>query len=122
VDANDLSQTRAQVREWLGSLRLSENEVFDMTLACGEAIGNAVDHGCGCALVTLTAWPDRAIMEITDCGCGFDCAPGEVPAPEHGGLERGRGISLMRLLVDSVEISSRARGEGTLVRLTKMIS
>ncbi len=122
VEPDDLAATRSKVRAWLSDMRLTPDQVFDMTLACGEAMGNAVDHGCGCALVTLTAWPDRAVMEVTDCGCGFNCATGEVPKPEHGGNERGRGISLMRLLVDQVEISSRSRGEGTLVRLTKMIS
>lgn len=122
VDAAALSEARERVGELLSTLPFSADEVFDMTLACGEALGNAVDHTCeGGVLVTVAAYPDRVVVEVSDCGCGFEVADDE-ELPETGDFaERGRGIRLMRLLVDSVSISLKRTGEGTVVRLVKLV-
>ncbi len=122
VDAEALGGARDRVSELLGSLPLTPDEVFDMTLASGEAVGNAVDHTCeGGVLVTVAAYADRVVVDVADCGCGF------VPDQEACGAdernpwaERGRGIRLMRLLADSVTISSKSAGQGTVVRLVKL--
>ena len=72
-------------------------------------------------LVTVAAYPDRVVIEVSDCGCGFEVADDE-ELPETGAFaERGRGIRLMRLLVDSVSISLKRTGEGTVVRLVKLV-
>ena len=122
VDEGSLSDARARVADLLGELPLTPDEVFDMTLAVGEALGNAVDHTCaGGVLVTVADYPDRVCVEVSDCGCGFELAEDEEP-PEAGPCaERGRGIRLMRLLADSVTISRKASGEGTVVRLVKLV-
>ena len=36
-------------------------------------------------------------------------------------VERGRGIKLMRLLADSVSIHLKRSGQGTVVRLVKLL-
>lgn len=127
VNAANMSQTRHYVEDQLARTKLTEDQGFDFNLAVGEAIGNAVDHADGdCAVVTLTGYPDRVIAEVADRGCGFD--PSCVEAPTDGGAddaccgapaERGRGIKLMRLLADSVDIRPRDGG-GTLVRIVKL--
>ena len=89
-----------------------------MCLAVGEALGNAVDHTCeGGVLATVSAYPDRAIVEVTDCGQGFIPEDDEPDVPLCA--ERGRGIKLMRLLADSLVISQKPTG-GTVVRLVKL--
>lgn len=121
VDGNDLGPARSRVEELLGTMPLSRDDVFDMTLAVGEAMGNAVDHTEGCGvLATVIAYPDRAIVEVTDCGDGFRLGPDEEPVSSCG-EERGRGIKLMRLLADSVSIDVRSAGVGTVVRLVKLV-
>ncbi|WP_417229039.1 anti-sigma factor antagonist [Thermophilibacter sp.] len=122
VDDGSLSEARNRVGELLATLPFSADEVFDMKLACGEALGNAVDHTCeGGVLVTVTAYPDRALVEVSDCGGGFALADDE-ELPETGAFaERGRGIRLMRLLADSVSISLKQAGDGTVVRLVKLV-
>ena len=125
VDAGRLSETRARVEQLLStSTELVPDEVFDMTLACGEALGNAVDHaGAEGVLATLAVYPDRVVAEVSDCGCGYELGPDEAPcACEDEGAERGRGIKLMRLLTDSVEIQHKASGQGTVVRLVKLFT
>lgn len=121
VCPNDLSSARTRVEGLLSGLSLSADEVFDMTLAVGEAIGNAVDHTDGTGvLVTVCAYPDRAVVEVTDCGAGYEIASDEEPVSCTGCAERGRGIKLMRLLADSVSIERRPGGRGTVVRLVKL--
>ncbi len=122
VDEGGLADARDRVGEMMASLPFSADEVFDMKLACGEALGNSVDHACASGvLVTVAAYPDRVVVEVSDCGCGFEVADDE-ELPETGPFaERGRGIRLMRLLADAVSISSKSAGEGTVVRLVKLV-
>lgn len=127
VDPSALGEVRRRMGELLSRTKLTPDEVFDLTLAGGEAMGNAVDHTCATGvLLTLTIYPDRAVVEVTDCGEGFELAADEEPpaADDPGAspdvLERGRGIKLMRMLADSVEIRRKPTGDGTIVRLVKM--
>lgn len=122
VDEGSLSDARERVAELLARLPLSTDEVFDMKLAAGEALGNAVDHTCeGGVLATVAAYPDRVVVEVSDCGCGMELAEDEEPAEVGPDAERGRGIRLMRLLADAVSITRKRAGEGTVVRLVKLL-
>lgn len=120
VDAEDLSLTRASIARLLERVPLTPDERFDANLAVGEAVGNAVDHTDGQgAVVTVTGFADRAVIEVSDCGAGFD--PDEASCEPVGpDAERGRGIKLMRLLADSVTIAPRPSGQGMLVRIIKL--
>lgn len=120
VEATDLRAARVRIEELAERLPFSHDEVFDLTLAAGEAMGNAVDHTCGCGvLATVSAYDDRMVVEVTDCGEGFDvdCVGTCAQADE----ERGRGIRLMRLLVDAVSIVPRTGATGMVVRLEKLV-
>lgn len=125
VDARHMDVVRKKVERMLRHTGLTPDEAFDLTLACGEALGNAVDHTCAQGvLLGGSVYPDRVVLEVTDCGEGFELAADEEP-PEGTNvrdLERGRGIRLMRLLADSVEIARKPSGEGTVVRLVKLLA
>lgn len=122
INPHELSATRKEVEARLKTLSFSSDEMFDLMLAIGEAMGNAVDHtACeSCSRVTITAYPDRAVVDVTDNGEGFD---GHPTTQKEGNLEleRGRGIRLMKLLADSVDIEKRDSGQGTIVKIVKMI-
>lgn len=117
----NLGMYRHRIAELLGGLPLSRDDCFDTALAAGEALSNAYDHACGSkgSTMTVIAYTDRVVIEVRDCGCGFEIADGEEP-PES--RERGRGIRLMRMLVDSVDVRRRVDAPGTQVRLIKMIA
>jgi anti-anti-sigma factor len=122
IDPCSLDQARSRFAQLVAGMPFTDDEAFDLTLAVGEAMGNAVDHTCGeGALLTVASYPDRVVVDVTDCGEGFELAAQEPPPASAGGLERGRGIRLMRLLVDSVSIESRGRGVGTRVRIVKLV-
>lgn len=121
VDADDLHATRVRIEQLAGQLSFSHDAVFDLTLAAGEALGNAADHTCGEGiLATVSGYPDRMVIEVSDCGEGFDIQKAEAHVPQED-EERGRGIKLMQLLVDSVSIQERRFGCGTVVRLVKLV-
>lgn len=121
VGPNDLHDTRERIEQLARSMPFSSDAVFDLTLAAGEALGNAADHTCGDGiLATVSGYPDRMVIEVADCGQGFDPeAEGDASPCECA--ERGRGIKLMRLLVDSVSIQPRSAGCGMVVRLEKLV-
>ena len=121
VNPTQLAAVRERVSQLLGSMPLSSDEVFDMTLAGGEALGNAVDHTDGQGIyVTVSRYADRAVMEVSDNGEGFE-PPEDCTALVGECLERGRGIRLMQLLSDSVEFFKKSSGTGTVVRLVKLL-
>ena len=115
-----LARLRATIKRLLEQVPLSSDELFDAVLATGEAVGNAVDHTDGKgAVVTVTGYPDRAIIEVSDTGPGFD--PSKVLERKVDvQAERGRGIRLMNLLADSLTISHKPSGPGMLVRIVKL--
>lgn len=115
----NLGAYRHWVADMLSTLPFSSDECFDTALAAGEALSNAYDHACaaGCSL-TMNAFADRVVIEVSDCGCGYSIASDkEVVASE----DRGRGIKLMRMLVDSVDVARRSDGQGTVVRMIKLV-
>ena len=104
-----------------------EEEVADkVCLAVREAVANAVQHGNGLepekiAQVVLTIGEEDLEIEIKDEGGGFD--PESVPDPlaaENLLKPSGRGIFLMRRLVDAVDFAFDDSG-ATVVRLRKRI-
>ena len=104
-----------------------EEEVADkVCLAIREAVANAVQHGNRLqpdkmAQVVLVIGEEHLDIEIKDEGGGFD--PENVPDPlaaENLLKPTGRGIFLMRRLVDAVDFEFDDNG-ATVVTLRKRI-
>ncbi len=95
---------------------------LNVRVALAEAISNAIMRGNGEAAqkrvrVRAVANDKTLVIEITDEGEGFDL-DAERPdptTPENIMLEDGRGLFLMRRLMDRVE---RFHADGNVVRLT----
>jgi serine/threonine-protein kinase RsbW len=103
-----------------------EETIADVAIAVTEIVNNAIDHGNAGdpekmvnLSVVLTAGELK--IEVADEGGGFD--PGAVANPlaqENLLREVGRGIFIVRHLMDTVEIEARP-GRGTTVRITKKL-
>jgi serine/threonine-protein kinase RsbW len=94
--------------------------VGEVALAVTEACANAVQHSAdGENEFEVRVKFDDAVCEIRvfDRGSGFDADLVSVP---EDSAERGRGIQLMRALVDKVQFESRPE-EGTIVCLVKRL-
>jgi serine/threonine-protein kinase RsbW len=118
VDA--LSAAREQVSGLVSGLGLGEAAVFDIKVALGEALANAVRHGSpsdgGAEIaIDVEAYRDRVVLKVTDRGCGFDgvhACSGDLYAAG------GRGVMFMRALMDRVDFGLSEEG-GTVVTLVK---
>jgi serine phosphatase RsbU (regulator of sigma subunit)/anti-sigma regulatory factor (Ser/Thr protein kinase) len=108
-----LSPLRRTLERWLAEQGFGANERFDVTLAASEAAGNAIEHAYGAREATFTVecerGPEDVRISVCDRGRWRDSSP-------YG---RGRGLAIMRALVDSLEIDRE--GEGTTVNLTKRL-
>jgi serine/threonine-protein kinase RsbW len=95
--------------------------ISDIQLALTEACSNVLNHAVDAEEYEVSAGIDGdiCVIEVVDRGAGFDSAElGHSDAEDSA--EGGRGIQIMRALVDRVEFES-SRPEGTLVRLQKQL-
>jgi len=115
-----LGAMRERVCELAKPLGFSDSALFDIRVALGEALANAVRHGSPAdgeadVLVDMFAYPDRLVLEVVDFGGGFD---GTLTQSKDVYAPGGRGVTFMRALTDRVEFEKPEAG-GTLVRLIK---
>jgi anti-sigma regulatory factor (Ser/Thr protein kinase) len=106
----DLAFVRHALDEWLNGQGMSEPPRAEFVLATHEALANAIQHSGISNSVTVRARAASEGIEIVISDEGSWKAPDEVPNDE-----RGRGLSLIRLLVPDAEV--RTGGSGTTVRL-----
>ena len=102
-------------------LGVADEVISDVEVALTEAATNVLKHaGAGEEYVVSAGIDgDHCVIEIVDRGNGFDgSAAGHADA--EPGAEQGRGIQLMRALVDKVSFESRET-EGTVVHLEKRL-
>lgn len=102
-----------------GHVRSESRLSLNFRVGVAEALANAILYGNRgdpdkrvCLEVSLT--PDAVVVEVTDEGHGFD--PGAVPdptLPENLHRAGGRGVFLIRHLMDEVDYGER----GNSVRL-----
>jgi PAS domain S-box-containing protein len=109
-----LSAMRSLLRRWLRHLQADEQETAEIVTACGEAATNAIEHAGagGAAPFELSGRTEgrRVRITIRDYGAWR--------APRDG--DQGRGLSLMRALMDTVEVTPTP--EGTTVRLERILN
>ena len=115
----DLSMLR-DARDWAAraaaDFGLEEEERFQVRLATSEAVTNAIVHGSasGADAVELGAREEEGalVFEVRDDGA-VAASPGQVRRLSEG----GRGLELVSLIMDEVELERRA--EGCVLRYAK---
>jgi len=106
---------RRVIGRWLAPTGASEDDVFAVTLAASEAAANAIEHAYGAEEATFSLRcrldPASATVSVTviDTGRWRKSRP----------RGRGRGLTIMRSLVDDVAV--RSDEEGTTVTLRKRL-
>ena len=104
-------------------VRLGEEQLADLKLAVTEACGNAVRHAYdgqeGPVGLAFVVSDERLVMIVEDQGEGMgDVEPAE---PADGPLESGMGMTIIRTIVDELDVGPGADGRGTVVRMTKYL-
>jgi PAS domain S-box-containing protein len=115
ADPAALAELRAKVRAWLSTQDIPAATYNDLILACDEACSNAIEHAFGTGpsnpiRVDLRREDGDVVIAVTDAGTWRS-------GPVSAG--RGRGIEIMRAVMDDVDI--RSDDTGTVVTLRRRI-
>ena len=118
ADVHHLAPSRAALRSWLTQAGVAPEQVQDVLTAAGEAVANAIEHGYrdqprGTVSLRATAVVDGLQVTVVDTGTWK--TPRVIP-----GINRGRGITLMRGLMEDLTIQSD--DAGTTVHLSARIT
>jgi serine/threonine-protein kinase RsbW len=97
-----------------------DEDVDDVQLAITEACANVIDHAAETDTyeVKIELAVDRCALTIVDQGSGFDA--GGVPDQAEHDAEMGRGLALMRALVDNVAFRNEPQA-GAVVHMVKTL-
>ena len=117
ADVNRLADVRTALRNWLIRAAVNPDQIHDVLIAAGEAVSNSIEHGHrdspdGIIRLRATVGADVVRLTIVDSGSW------KPPRPEARS-HRGRGINLMRALMQDVIIDPET--DGTTVHLTARI-
>jgi anti-sigma regulatory factor (Ser/Thr protein kinase) len=112
---------RERIRRVATTAGLSRSELDDLEIAVGEAVTNAILYGSPSATsrIVVSCGYDVTThifhVEVKDQGRGFD--PDHIRQENNTDMLGGRGIRLMRALMDEVVL--QYTGSGMAVRLSK---
>jgi anti-sigma regulatory factor (Ser/Thr protein kinase) len=104
-DPAALHGLRRRLRMWLDLRGLAEDERDDALIAVSEACNNAIEHGyqreSGSIRVLIQHSEGALSIRVEDQGSWH---------PPAASVERGRGIPLMRAVMDTAEVEHDGRG------------
>jgi len=106
----ELGILRERLREWLIGLGAAPTEAGEITIAVNEAAANAVEHAYGLAdadfSVEARVDEESVVVRVRDAGRWRE-------QPAH---DRGRGLDLMRGLMDDASVDSDSEGTTVVLR------
>ncbi|MGW3891552.1 SpoIIE family protein phosphatase [Micromonospora chokoriensis] len=108
AERTGLAPVRTALRSWLERCGLHPTNAYNVLVAAGEACANAIEHGHrnnpgGRIRLRATATADGLHLSVTDSGHW------KTPQPDAG-THRGRGLLLMRALMDAITVTPSATG------------
>ena len=121
-DGLSVPAARRVLTSSLSVLGVHADVISDVGVALSEACSNVVNHAANGDEyeVSVGVRGNECVIEVFDTGGGFD-ASAEGLADAASNAESGRGIQLMRALVDRVSFR-RHFDEGTVVHLEKRLT
>lgn len=118
-DALTIPVARHICRHALEDLGIDESCRVDIEIALTEACANVLKHSGGDDQyeVRVSVEDDVCVLRVVDTGRGFDSSS---LVDAEASAESGRGIAMMRALVDRVKLESKPE-VGTVVHLEKRL-
>jgi anti-sigma regulatory factor (Ser/Thr protein kinase) len=103
-------RARHTLRRWLAATDATDEETYDLLVACSDACANAVEHAYGPQhgefVLETSLVQDEVVIAVRD--------EGSWRAPR--GTHRGRGLALIEALTDSLDIDRRTDGTSVVMR------
>jgi len=110
AEPSELSRLRRMLMRWLRATQASAQEIYDITIACGEASANAIEHAYGARPASFevegTLDGNCVTVRVRDYGSW------RAPRGKH----RGRGLKLIDALMEDVRISRMEDGTEVMMR------
>jgi serine/threonine-protein kinase RsbW len=105
--------TRRLIAQSLEVVGVEPDTISDVEIALSEACANVLRHAQDGDVYEVLAGFDEscAFLEVIDQGEGFD--PDSVAPTGDAEAETGRGVTLMRALMDEVHFQRRTTTDGT---------
>jgi len=112
ANAETLAAMRPLLRRWLARWGAEPDEIYDITVAVQEASANAVEHAYapGTAVFEVEAEHADGVITFVIRDRGNWRAP--------RGTHRGRGLAMMRALMEDVDVKHDDRGTIVVLRRT----
>ena len=112
ADPMQIALLRKEMKAWLISHRVDDESVQGVLLACSEAVANAIEHGYrddpfGQVEIAATVSAEAVEVVVADRG---------VWRPARSDVSRGRGLQLIRQVMDHVSFD---RSAGTVVTMRR---
>jgi serine/threonine-protein kinase RsbW len=104
----------------LRALGVTDDDIEDVQLAITEACANVVKHAADTDTyeVKVNLGTERCAITVIDRGSGFDATL--LTGEAHHEAEAGRGVRLMRALVDSLDFEFQPL-DGSVVHMVKAL-
>ena len=120
-DALTVPVVRRVLNSSMRTLGVAEDCLTDIEIALAEACTNVLDHAVDGDEYEVVAGLDNesCVIDVVDTGRGFD-ADHLGHAEADPSAEEGRGLQLIRALVDKVRFASRPES-GMIVHLEKQL-
>jgi len=121
-DALTVPMVRRLCQGAMTELGVSRICVSEVAIAVTEACANVIEHSSDTEddyEIRVAVNEDKCEVRVVDTGRGFDADSLSTTAADVS-AERGRGIQLMRALVDKVRFESKPEA-GTIVHLEKRL-
>ncbi len=120
---NGLKEAETELKAILDGLDLSDTEEHNLLVATSEAVNNAISHGNKNdpgknVILDIDCRGDEVVVTVEDEGGGFN--PDDLPdplAPENLLKPSGRGIHIMKSLMDKVDFTFTRQGTRITMRL-----
>ncbi|WP_089157651.1 SpoIIE family protein phosphatase [Micromonospora sp. NBS 11-29] len=108
AESSRLVEVRTALRGWLDRCGLTPAHAYNVLVAAGEACANAIEHGHrdspgGRIRLRAAATADDLRLSVTDSGHWRE-------QDRPSGSHRGRGLVLMRALMDTITVTPGATG------------
>lgn len=115
-DQHEVGKVESFLQRVNKRLHLDDGTMYRLLVAGTEAVNNAIVHGNKsdpqkCVAMAVIWTPETLTMRVKDCGIGFD--PSTLPNPladENLLKDSGRGIFLIRQMMDEVTFTSMKKG------------
>lgn len=117
--AREVGELRRALAGWLAEREVAGEDVDDVLVAASELLSNAVTAARSTIGLRASVVAGRVAVEVEDDGPGHEDPDRLGTGAPEPGAEAGRGLFLVRALMD--EISFLSTSEGTVVRCEKLL-